>query len=83
MALTQPTRIFAGGAYYAPRSGTRSRGGLFRTTYDDGQWQELTRGLPENVEARVFAVHPRERDVIFNEKEPHVPVRGGARCAKD
>lgn len=65
MASIPDTRIFAGGAYYAPRSGERYKGGLFRTTCGDGRWQPLTRGLPDNVEARIIAIHPQNRDVVY------------------
>ena len=79
MAATQSTRIFAGGAHFTSRGGTRHPGGLFRTTPDDGQWQSLTKGLPENVESRVMAIHPKNRDVIFagTQDGPYRSTDGG------
>ena len=69
MSEAHATRIFAGAAEFTTRGGTRHRGGLFRktldSTYADAPWQSLSAGLPENVEARVIAFHPRERDVVY------------------
>ena len=48
-------RIFAAAAH-AARQGFR--GGLFRTTPDDGVWEELENGLPELVETHALAVDP-------------------------
>ena len=59
------TTIFAGAGHFATGSGERYRGGLFRTTSDDGRWRAITAGLPENVEARAFAVHPDDSSVIY------------------
>jgi photosystem II stability/assembly factor-like uncharacterized protein len=79
MAATQPTRIFAGGAYFALKNGTRYTGGLFRTTPDDGKWQLLSKGLPENVESRIVVFHPTERDVVYagTQDGPYRSVDGG------
>ena len=81
MASIPSTRVFAGGAYYSPRGGARYSGGLFRTTYGDGQWQSLTRGLPENVEARVILIHPLDRDVVYagTQDGPYRSNDGGER----
>ena len=69
MSEAHATRIFAGAGEFTTRGGTRHRGGLFRktldSTYADAPWQSLSAGLPENVEARVIAFHPRERDVVY------------------
>ena len=66
MANEQTKYIFAGGDHYNPSGGERDRGGgLFRRTPGDGEWESLTRGLPPNVEARAFAVHPDNPRVIY------------------
>ncbi|HYH40841.1 MAG TPA: hypothetical protein VD867_02565 [Burkholderiales bacterium] len=65
MAEKRATTIFAGAGHYATGGGERYRGGLFRTSSDDGEWRAVTAGLPENVEARAFAVHPDDSRVIF------------------
>jgi len=78
-----PTRVFAGGAYFTLKNGTRYRGGFFRKALDEAfgetPWQSLTAGLPENVEARVIAFHPRERDVIYvgTQDGPYRSTDGG------
>jgi photosystem II stability/assembly factor-like uncharacterized protein len=65
MAKTGATRIFAGAGHSTTKSGERYPGGLFRTSADDGRWQAITAGLPENVEARAFLVHPLDPNVIY------------------
>ena len=65
MAEKRATRIFAGGGHSVTGSGAKYQGGLFRTTADDGEWRPVTQGLPENVEARAFLVHPDDSDVIY------------------
>lgn len=82
MASTQalkPTRIFAGGAYFNLKNGKRYTGGLFRTTPDNGQWQTLTKGLPENVESRIVVFHPTESDVVYagTQDGPYRSLDGG------
>ncbi|HTD92091.1 MAG TPA: hypothetical protein VK663_15615 [Burkholderiales bacterium] len=69
MSASHATRVLAGAAHYTTRGGTRYRGGLFRKTLDGAftrtPWQPLSAGLPENVEARVIAFHPRDLDVVY------------------
>ena len=83
MPDSHPTRVFAGGAHFALKNGKHYRGGLFRKSHDaafgESQWQSLTAGLPENVEARVILFHPRERDVIFvgTQDGPYRSTDGG------
>ncbi len=78
MATTPSTRIFAAAGHFAKQG---YRGGLFRTTPDQGEWQELEDGLPELVEVHALAVHPRERDVVFagTQDGPYRTVDGGNR----
>lgn len=79
MADQRQTRIFAGGGHYATDAGKQFRGGLFRTSPGDGEWQSLTRGLPQNVEARAFLVHPHKPDVIYagTQDGPYRSTDGG------
>ena len=61
---TQPTRIFAGGAYF--KTNTKNfKGGLFRTTPERGEWETMTKGLPENPEARIVRFHPTDPNVVY------------------
>mgnify|MGYP001032303098 CR=1 FL=1 len=60
------TRIFAA-AGHAARQGFR--GGLFRTTADDGAWEELENGLPELVETHALAVDPRDGRLLAEREE--------------
>ena len=75
------TTIFAGGGHYVSGAGRRSSGGLFRRQAGEGSWEALKSGLPENVEARAFAVHPSEPGVIFagTQDGPYRTTDGGAR----
>ena len=65
MTARRTTRIFAAAGYSEVKPEARIRGGLFFTTPDEGRWQALSDGLPENVETRAFAAHPRNPDVIY------------------
>src|SRR5690554_2490962 len=65
MASNGAKYIFAGAAHHAGPGGRRFRGGLFRRTPLEGAWEALSVGLPPDVEARAFAIHPREPDVIY------------------
>jgi photosystem II stability/assembly factor-like uncharacterized protein len=75
------TYIFAGGGHHVSGSGQRSSGGLFRRQAGEGAWEALTAGLPEKVEARAFAVHPREPGVIYagTQDGPYRTTDGGGR----
>src|SRR5688572_5660845 len=64
MATNGSTRIFAGAGRWTSAATTHP-GGLFRLTAGEGKWEALKTGLPENVEARAFAVHPREPGVVY------------------
>ena len=79
MADKRQTRIFAAAGHWTTKTGERFQGGLFRTSRGDGQWRSLTAGLPENVEARALAVHPREPDVIYagTQDGPYRSTDGG------
>ena len=59
------TRIFAGAGYSVSRAGVQLRGGLFRRSPGDADWQALSAGLPDKVEVRAIAVHPQNPDVIY------------------
>jgi len=62
-------------------AGTRHPGGLFRRSPGDDEWQLLTAGLPEHVEARALAVHPRDPDVVYagTQDGPYRTTDGGGR----
>ena len=79
MTSKRATRIFAGGGHWVSKTGERFQGGLFRTSAGDGEWQSLTAGLPEKVEARAFAVDPRNPDVIYagTQDGPYRSTDGG------
>lgn len=65
MMSTRPTRLYAGAGYSKTKTGAQYRGGLFRCDAEEGRWEALTNGLPENVEARVFAFDPRSPGTMY------------------
>jgi photosystem II stability/assembly factor-like uncharacterized protein len=80
MASNGATKIYAGAGHWVS-GGKRYSGGLFRRAAGDGEWQPLAAGLPENVEARAFAVHPREPGVLYagTQDGPYRTIDGGER----
>ncbi len=81
MASNRPKRIYAGGGNYVTSSGARYTGGLFQREPGPGEWRALTRGLPDQVEARAFIVHPQDPDVVFvgTQDGPYRTINGGER----
>ena len=65
MAANGETRIFAGAGYSVSRAGIQLRGGLFRRSPGEGEWEALSSGLPDKVEVRAIAVHPHDHHVIY------------------
>ena len=41
------------------------KSGLYRMRNDDGEWQLVTRGLPEAPAIRSIAVHPSKPEVVY------------------
>jgi photosystem II stability/assembly factor-like uncharacterized protein len=81
MSRNGSTRIFAGAGRGEGASRNKYRGGLFRRHPGDQGWEALDRGLPENVEVRAIAVHPRDPDVMYvgTQDGPYRSVDGGNR----
>jgi photosystem II stability/assembly factor-like uncharacterized protein len=81
MANTRATHIFAGAGHFVMGNGARATGGLFRRSTDGEEWKALTKGLPENVEARAFVVHPDDSEVIYagTQDGPYRSTDGGER----
>ena len=79
--MTSRTRVFAGAGHGEGATRNKYRGGLFRRTVGDGDWECLTQGLPENVEVRTIAVHPRDANVIYvgTQDGPYRSLDGGDR----
>ena len=75
------TRIFAGAGHGEGATRNMYRGGLFRRHPGDQGWEVISRGLPENVEVRSIAVHPRDPDVMYvgTQDGPYRSVDGGNR----
>jgi len=71
-------RIYAG-AGHSVSKGKHFHGGLFRTEPGNRDRKPLSRGLPEQVEARAFAVQPSDPDVLYvgTQDGPYRSVNGG------
>lgn len=41
------------------------RSGLYRTVYEDGEWESITNGLPEEPAIRAIAVHPQKPGIVY------------------
>jgi photosystem II stability/assembly factor-like uncharacterized protein len=40
-------------------------GGLYRRAADDGEWQSLSKGLPENPQVRALRIHPQNPAILY------------------
>ncbi len=81
MAGNDKSRILAGAGYSVSATGAQLRGGLFRRTTGEGEWEALSAGLPQNVEVRAIAVHPQNPDIIYagTQDGPYRSTDGGNR----
>lgn len=79
MTNNRPTRIYAGAGHRSQGADAGRNGGLFRRFVGDGEWELLAAGLPDNVEARAFAVHPHDHDVMYagTQDGPYRTTDGG------
>ena len=79
MSASGSGSILVGAGHGEGATRNKYRGGLFRRTRGDGDWESLTRGLPQNVEVRTIAVHPRDADVIYvgTQDGPYRTIDGG------
>ena len=79
MTRSGSTRIFAGAGRGEGSARLKYRGGLFRRNVGEGEWQAVTRGLPENAEVRAIAVHPQDPNVLYvgTQDGPYRSTDGG------
>jgi photosystem II stability/assembly factor-like uncharacterized protein len=40
-------------------------GGFYRYATEDGEWQSLTRGLPESPQVRALLIHPHNPEILY------------------
>jgi len=81
------TYVFAGAAPVVAGSNSAassSTGGLFRMDLADGKWAALSKGLPDNVEARSIVVQPGAPDTVFvgTQDGPYRSTDGGETWAR-
>jgi photosystem II stability/assembly factor-like uncharacterized protein len=79
MGVNGTTRIFAGAGSGEGTSTGKHRGGLFRRTALEGDWQALSTGLPPNAEVRAITVHPQDSNVMYvgTQDGPYRTTDGG------
>jgi len=58
---------------------SKKQGGLFRQKAGNGQWESLTKGLPQPMSVQAITVHPSEKDVVFagTQDGPYRSLDGG------
>ena len=66
--MTRP--VFVGAAPWVATTVTEQKYGLFRNDGDDhghgnGEWQAVTRGLPEQVQIRALTANPHDADTLY------------------
>lgn len=73
------TRLFVGAGSGEGKTRGMYRGGLFRRSPGEGDWQAVGAGLPDAVEVRTIAVHPHDARVIFigTQDGPYRSIDGG------
>ena len=69
--------VFVGAAPWGATSVVKQEYGLYRS--NDGDWQAVTRGLPQNVEVYALSVDPGNADIIYvgTQKGPYRSADGG------
>lgn len=79
MPISNTRRIFAGAGSGEGKTRGMYRGGLFRRSPGDGDWQAVSAGLPDHLEVRTIAVHPRDSKIIFvgTQHGPYRSIDGG------
>jgi photosystem II stability/assembly factor-like uncharacterized protein len=76
---TKGTQIFVGAGASMSATGVKTRSGLFRRRAGEGDWEDLSNGLPDAAEVRAILLHPTNSDVIFvgTQDGPYRSVDGG------
>jgi photosystem II stability/assembly factor-like uncharacterized protein len=79
-----PHYVYVGVPQWTAIEGGGRLGGLFRQEIGTHQWQHLTAGLPEHVEVRTIAIHPRDPQVVYvgTQYGPYRSMDGGERWAR-
>ena len=60
-----PHYVYVGVPQWTAIERVGTLGGLFRQEVGTSEWQHLTTGLPDKVEVRTIAIHPRDPHVIY------------------
>ena len=73
------TRVYAGAGQFSAGASPAQSGGIFRREIGDERWVRLGGGLPDDVEVRAIAVHPRDGGVIYagTQRGPYRSRDGG------
>jgi photosystem II stability/assembly factor-like uncharacterized protein len=60
--MASTTHVYAGAARW--RANGRLAG-VFRMAADEGRWEHLTKGLPEDAFVHAITVHPQDANIVF------------------
>jgi photosystem II stability/assembly factor-like uncharacterized protein len=60
-----PSYVYAGAAPWIAASKDAHTGGLYRLDTEAGEWEKLSAGLPDEVEARCVAGQPGDADIVY------------------
>lgn len=57
--------VYVGVPQWTATESTGTLGGLFRQEVGAAEWRHLTTGLPDKVEVRTVAIHPRDPRIVY------------------
>ncbi len=60
-----PHYVYVGVPQWTATESAGMLGGLFRQEVGAAEWQHLTTGLPDKVEVRTIAIHPRDSRIVY------------------
>ncbi len=60
-----PHYVYVGVPQWTATESTGTLGGLFRQEVGAAEWRHLTTGLPDKVEVRTVAIHPRAPRIVY------------------
>lgn len=73
--MNKASHVYVGVA----QAGAGTRGGIYRRNVPEGNWEQLTNGLPEDTQVQAITVHPTNADVVYigTHKGPYRSLDGG------
>lgn len=71
--------VFVGAGQWQAAAGDAATQGFFGYDPEQGEWQPLSRGLPERVEVRCITLHPAQPQTVYagTQMGPYRSLDGG------